>query len=43
VEENLEEKECEQEMLEKRLSKETTGKTERGLRDLDVQMLLSVQ
>ena len=43
MEENLEEKGCEREMSEKRFSKETMGKTERGLRDLNVKMLLSMQ
>jgi hypothetical protein len=45
VEENLEEKECEQGISEKSFLKEreTMGKTERELRDLNVQMLLSVQ
>jgi hypothetical protein len=36
VKENLEEKECEREMSEKRFSKEMTGKIERRLRDLNV-------
>jgi hypothetical protein len=40
----LEEKECEQEISEKSFLKgrETTGKTEREVRDLNVQMFLSV-
>jgi len=43
VEENSEEKECEREMSEKRFSQETMEKTEREPRDLNVQMLLSMQ
>ena len=45
MKENLEEKECEQGISEKSFLKEreTVRKTERELRDLSVQMLLSVQ
>jgi hypothetical protein len=43
VEDNLEEKEFEREMTERRFSKEMTGKTEGRLGDLNVHMLLFVQ
>jgi hypothetical protein len=43
VEENSEEMECEQVRKEKRSSQEMTGKTERSLRDLSVQVVLSVE